>query len=59
MPGIFLQVKIDYGSQDHELNAASLKERHLVLLAELGEGEDLLGHLDDSLDGQVCQVDYT
>ena len=33
-------------------------EGHLILLAHPAEGGDLLGHLDDPLDGQVSQVDH-
>ena len=33
-------------------------KKHLILLAYPAEGRDLLGHLDDPLDGQVSQVDH-
>ena len=33
-------------------------QSHLILLANSGEGGDLLRHLDDPLDCQVGQVDH-
>ena len=54
-----LRVKVDNGSKDHQLGAATFEQGHLVLLAHPAEGRDLLRHLDDPLDGQVRQVDYT
>ena len=33
-------------------------QSYLILLANPGEGGDLLGHLDDPLDRQVGQVDH-
>ena len=59
LPGLLLRVIVHHGPQHHQLDATALEERHLVLLAQLGEAEDLFGHLDDSLDGQLSQVDDT
>ena len=59
LPGLLLRVVVHDGPENHQLDAAALEERHLVLLAELGEAVDLFGHLDDSLDGKFSQVDYT
>ena len=59
LPGLLLRVVVHDGPENHQLDAAALEERHLVLLAELGEAVDLFGHLDDSLDGKLSQVDYT
>ena len=56
LPGLLLRVIVHHGPEHHQLDAAALEERHLVLLAQLGEAEDLFGHLDDSLDGQLSQV---
>ena len=59
LPGLLLCVVVHHGPEHHQLDAAALEERHLILLAELGEAVDLFGHLDDSLDGKLSQVDYT
>ena len=59
LPGVLLGVVVHHGPEHHELDAAALEESHLVLLAQLGEAVDLLGHLDDALDGQLCQVYHT
>ena len=40
------------------LGSSNSLEGHLILLAHPAEGGDLLGHLDDPLDGQVSQVDH-
>ena len=58
LPSILLGVKVDDGSKDHQLGAATFEQGHLVLLAHPAEGRDLLRHLDDPLDGQVRQVDH-
>lgn len=55
---MLLGVVVHDRAQHHQLDAAALEQRHLVLLAELGEGVDLLGHLDDALDGELRQVDH-
>ena len=59
LPGVLLSVVVHHRPEHHQLYAAALEESHLVLLAQLGEAVDLLGHLDDALDGEFSQVDHT
>ena len=59
LPGVFLRIVVHDGPQDHQLDAAAFQQGHLVLLAQLRETVDLLRHLDDSLYGELSQVDDT
>jgi hypothetical protein len=60
LPGLLGGVVVHRAPQQHDLGAAALEQRHLVLLAHVLEGVDLLGHLDQPPDhdgGQVDDVD--
>ena len=54
-PRVVLWVVAEDGLEDHELRAAPLEQRDLVLLAHVDERRDLHGHPDDALDRQVHQ----
>lgn len=59
LPGLFLCVIVHDRPQHHQLDAASLEQGDLVLLAQLGETVDLFGHFDNPLDGKLGEIDNT